>query len=144
MKLKIEAEEEALGFQMAPMIDVVFQLIIFFMATTTLAKLEVAEGLKLPVAEYSQEKQGVHNEVIINVYTDGRIFITPNWYSPDDLSLYLQAEREEANAMGADLKLYLRGDRQVEFERILKVMSICAEAGIWDVNYGVYQEEPKE
>ena len=143
MKLKI-TEEEEWGFQMAPMIDVVFQLIIFFMATTTLSKLEVAEGVKLPVAEYSEEKKGVHNEVIINVYRDGRIFITPNWYSPEDLRDYLAGEKAEAEAMGGDIKLYLRGDKQVEFEKVLKIMSICAEAGVWDVNYGVYQEEPKE
>src|SRR3990172_3946413 len=118
MKLKT-TEEEEWSFQMAPMIDVVFQLIIFFMATTTLNKLEVAEGVKLPVAEYSQEKKGIHNEAVINVYSDGRIFVTPNWYSPDDLSVYLQAEKEEASAMGADLKLYIRGDRKVDFERML-------------------------
>ena len=143
MKLNI-TEEEEWGFQMAPMIDVVFQLIIFFMATTTLSKLDVAEGVKLPVAEHSQEKKGVHNEVIINVYSDGRIFITPNWYSPDDLRIYLDEEKAEAEGLEGDLKLYIRGDRKVDFERMLKVMGICAEAGIWDVNFGTYQEEPKE
>ncbi len=134
MKFNQGVAEEEIGFQMAPMIDVVFQLIIFFMCVTQLNKLEVAEGIKLPVADRAMEKKGV-NEIIINVYKDGTIFITPNRYKLEELSGYISSVQGDG-----DLKVYIRGDEEVEFDRILKIMGACANAGVWDVNFAAYQE----
>ena len=134
MKFNQGVAEEEIGFQMAPMIDVVFQLIIFFMCVTQLNKLEVAEGIKLPVADHAIEKKGV-NEVIVNVYKDGTIFITPNKYEMEELPGYISSVRGDG-----DLKVYIRGDEETDFDRILKVMTACAKAGVWDVNFAAYQE----
>lgn len=134
MKFNQGVAEEEIGFQMAPMIDVVFQLIIFFMCATQLNKLEVAEGVKLPVADHAIEKKGA-NEIVVNVYKDGMIFITPNRYKLEELPGYINSVRGDG-----DLKVYIRGDEEVEFDRILKIMGACASAGVWDVNFAAYQE----
>ena len=139
MRLK-RPEEEDVGFQMAPMIDIIFQLIIFFMVCTQLNKLTVAEGIKLPVAEESTDKTGNPNQVIVNVYRDGRIFITPDWYNDlDSLFAFLKRESKEAS-----IKVYIRGDKRTRFSDIMDVMRTCAEADIWDVSFSTYQEPPPE
>ena len=138
MRFKREAEEEEVGFQMAPMIDVVFQLIIFFMCVTTLSKMVVAEDIKLPLAEHSREKKGAA-EVIVNVYPDGIISILPHQYQVEELpSLF------ESAKVDGELKVYIRGDKDTNFKEIVKVMNACARADIWDVSFATYQEDPEK
>ena len=134
-----EAEEEKTGLQMAPMIDIIFQLIIFFMVTTQLTKLEVPGDIKLPIAEQSEDRSGNPNQIIVNVYKDGRIFITPEYYDLDSLFTFLEAEEKRGL-----LKVYIRGDKATRFAEIMDVMRTCAEAGIWDVSFSTYQEPPPE
>ena len=139
MILKRPEEEEA-GFQMAPMIDIIFQLIIFFMVCTQLQKLEVPVDIKLPVAEQSVDKTGNPNQIIVNVFQDGRIFVTPDWYNDlDSLFAFLKRESEKGN-----IKIYIRGDKRTKFADIMDVMRVCAEANIWDVSFSTYQEPPPE
>ena len=138
MKLRI-AKEEKSELQMAPMIDIIFQLIIFFMVVTQLNKLEVPEDIKLPVAEESADKSGNPNQIIVNVYKDGRIFITPEYYDLDGLFKLLGSEEKKGM-----LKVYIRGDKMTQFADIMDVMKTCAEAGIWDVSFSTYQEPSPE
>ncbi len=137
MRFKREAEEEEIGFQMAPMIDVIFQLIIFFMCVTTLSKLVVAEDIRLPLAEHSREKKGAA-EVVVNIYPDGTISILPDQYQVEELPSFFERAKVDGQ-----LKVYIRGDRDTNFKEIVKVMDACARADIWDVSFATYQEEPK-
>ena len=136
MRFKREEEEEEIAFQMAPMIDVVFQLIIFFMCVTTLSKLVVAEDIRLPLAEYSREKKGIV-EVVVNVYPDGTISILPYEYQVEELPSFFESAKVDGQ-----LKVYIRGDKNTDFKEIVKVMDACAQADIWDVSFATYQEEP--
>lgn len=136
MKFKKGLEEEEVGFQMAPMIDVIFQLIIFFMCVTTLSELVVAEDINLPLAEHSGERRGAA-EVVVNVYADGTIYILPHEFQIEELPAFLETAKVDGR-----LRVYIRGDRDTDFRKIVKVMNACAQAGIWDVSFATHQEEP--
>ena len=133
--LKQEIEEP--GFQMAPMIDCVFLLLIFFMSVSTFHQLESVEGINLPVADQSRTVEGGDPKLSINIKGDGAIVMNQNIYEPEQLAEVLS---------GTEIKqtIVIRADKTVPHGRVLDVLSACAAAGIWDISFATFQEEPKK
>ena len=124
-------------FQMAPMIDIIFQLLIFFMVISTFQQLEDVADVKLPLADESQTKKDTYGEIVINVMADGKIVLNQQIYEFEGL---LSALGEAAGA-STSTKVTIRGDKDVPHAWIMGVMKVCAQAGIWDVSFATFQEE---
>ncbi len=126
------------GFQMAPMIDVVFQLIIFFMCASTFHQLEGVQDLILPVADQSKAMEKAPGIVVINIKSDGAIILNQKIYEPNTLAKVLA----KASVYGGPQAVIIRADKEVPHGRTVEVLSACAAAGIWDVSFATYKEEP--
>ena len=132
-------QEEEPEFQMAPMIDIIFQLLIFFMVISTFQKLEDVAEVKLPVADKSQTKKASFGEVVINVMEDGSVVLNQRIYELDEL-LAVLTEQTGSFKM---TKVTIRGDRDVPHAWVAGVMKVCQAANIWDVSFATFQEEPR-
>lgn len=130
-------QEEEPEFQMAPMIDIIFQLLIFFMVISTFQQLEDVVGVELPVADESQTKKSSYGEIVINVMDDGAIVFNQRIYEIEEL---LEVLTEETGST-QKVRVTIRGDSGVPHAWIASVMKICAAAGIWDVSFATLQEE---
>jgi biopolymer transport protein ExbD len=64
------AKESEPEFQIAPMIDVMLVLMIFFMSITSAQVLKVDKSVTLPVAEHGSRKDNMRSEAIVNVRWD--------------------------------------------------------------------------
>ena len=130
----------SLTFNMAPMIDVVFLLIIFFVLVSTFASAERV-AMELPNPDESQAKNvKLTDRVIINVQllNPGAPGLAEVGYSigPTRVeSLGSIAERLALQArLVPDLKVIIRADRRVEYGAVREVMEIVAENGIEKMN----------
>ncbi|MBM4089218.1 MAG: biopolymer transporter ExbD [Planctomycetes bacterium] len=127
------------GINMTPMIDVVFQLIIFFLVSSHLTKQEVQLKLPLPTAESGQP--GVEENVprlTVNVLSDGTLTLAGRRIAAADLQLRLRDRLKDA---GPGLQVRIRGDREVAYQFVEPIMLACARVGIWDVSFAVYRPE---
>lgn len=127
------------GFNMTPMIDVVFQLIIFFLVSSHIAKQEVQMKLPLPLAT-SAQKEEVRDEVpklTIHIDLEGQIFLAARPVNAEELSKRLRQRKAELGE-NQPLEVRIRGDRRVPYRAMEPVMVACAEAGVWNVQYSVY------
>jgi len=139
MRIPSHTTEAGVGFNMTPMIDVVFQLIIFFLLSSHLAKQETRYELPLPAAESGQaEPPDERARLTINVLADGTPWFAGRAVSPADLTAQL-AERKSVH--GDDLEVRIRSDRGVPYERIEPILLACARAGIWNVSFAVWRRE---
>ncbi|MCX7846841.1 MAG: biopolymer transporter ExbD [bacterium] len=120
---------------MAPMIDMVFQLLIFFMCAATLSRVDFTPEVALPVAEKAQVPEDLRDRGTINILPDGRYMISGEYVEEKDMLAIMQRQR----AQNPNLKLYLRANHAVPFARVKKVLRACAEAGINDVIFGAFQ-----
>ena len=128
-----------LTFNMTPMIDVVFLLIIFFLVSSHLAKQEAQMDLPLPVADSSLEPTVTDTpRVTVNVLKEGDLLFAGRRIRPQELSDRLRDRLEDT---GGALEVRIRGDRRVVYGSIEPVMLACAEAGVWDVTFAVYRSE---
>jgi biopolymer transport protein ExbD len=130
-----------LGFNMTPMIDVVFLLIIFFLVSSHLAKQEAQMDLDLPdVVEIDDPAVDAGSErVIVNVQADGQLYLAGHRVTPDEVQRRL---RDRVAASGRDLEVRIRSDRRAPYGHVEPIMLACARSGIWNVTFAVIKEKP--
>ncbi len=131
---------QSLTFNMAPMIDVVFLLIIFFVLVSTFASAERIP-LELPDPDHSQAlNTKLTDRVIINVR-----LIDPDAPETSPVAYSIGPTRPEPLAEIAErlmlhkravprLKVVVRADRRVRYGDVREVMQIVAENGIEMMN----------
>ncbi len=134
MKLKPKEHVHA-EIDMAPMIDMVFQLLIFFMCAATLSQVDFTPEVALPIAEKAQVPEDLRDRGTINILPDGQFVVSGEYVDEKEMLAIMQRHREE----NPEVKLYLRANQAVPFERVKKVLRACADAGINDVIFGAFQ-----
>ena len=133
-------------FQIAPMIDVLLVMLIFFMTITSAQVLRVDKNILLPVAPNSTRKDNSRAEAIINVrWEEGErkavfTFQDRPYDSAADFVQELRQVREGSVAqLNADqnpnFRVVIRGDREVPAVHISRAMNAAAEAGIADISF---------
>ena len=127
--------DDEMGFQLAPMIDMTFLLLIFFMVTTKISKEQIKEEVKLPVASNALIPEDVSNRDIISIDAQGRYFIGQEIADKKRLAEYLKKRFENT----PPLRLYIRADQKTSGKKIKEIMKMAADAGAVDVIFGSYQ-----
>lgn len=134
MKITRRPDDE-MGFQLAPMIDMTFLLLIFFMVTTKISKEQIKAEIKLPVASNAIIPNDVSNRDIISIDGQGGYFIGAEPTDKKSLAEYLKKRFENQ----PPLRLYIRADKNTPGRKIKEVMKMAADAGAVDVIFGSYQ-----
>ena len=124
-----EAEDEV-PINLTPMLDMVFNLLLFFLAATTFAKEEVELDLRLPEARSGQQGTGPL-QLIVNVFANGRLSVEGREVTFEALRQKLAA----AIARNREQAVLIRGDRQAQFGVGLQVLDACRLAKIKKVDF---------
>lgn len=137
MNFRQKSVPEAPGFQIAPMVDIVFLLLIFFLVTWNFARVETELDVKVPTAKEGKESRRATGEVIINVKSDGTIVMNRRPLSPEELGATLRKISE----LYPDQAVVLRGDQSTDYRHIVAVLDICRAANIWNVAFATGRPE---
>lgn len=129
-------------FQVAPMADLLFVLLVFFMSITTVEVLR-KENVDLPVAKDSKENKQKGHQVVVNVLWSandrkGSIKIDDRPY-PDPEAIVPMLSVEIAK--DPVVRVLIRADQQVEYQFISEIMKACSESHIADVTFAVLNQE---
>ena len=139
MRVPSNLRSGELGFNMTPMIDVVFLLIIFFLVSSHLAKQEVQLELDLPTADSGQTQADEQApRLTVNVLPDGTLMLAGRRVVPSELQLRL---RDRLKNLGPGIQVRIRSDRTVPYRFVEPIMLACLRVGIWDVSFAVYRSE---
>jgi biopolymer transport protein ExbD len=135
MRLPTGQRRSAIAFNMTPMIDISFLLIIFFIVSSHLAQQEVRLELDLPDAESGADAAGeTERRLVINLLPDGSIMTAGRTV---DLVQLEQLIREERHHAGPDVEVRIRGDRMVPYGQAAPILVACTKAGVWQVTFAV-------
>ncbi len=124
------------ALQLAPMIDVVFLLLIFFLVTWSYARFENELDISVPKADESQDPRRRFGEQIINVTKDGTVIVNSVEMGDAELLDALNAVAE----IRPDQSIILRGDASADYEHIVRVLNICHKAKIYNVAFASVKE----
>ena len=128
------------GMDMTPMIDVIFQLIIFFMCVTDMADQSRAM-LELPAARKAEPDVAEPGRLIINVTNRGDVIINGQARGEGDLREIFQLESRSSpkDETGSAIRpVYIRADRDVEFRHVQRVMGLAAEFQLFRVMFNTW------
>jgi biopolymer transport protein ExbD len=139
-------------FQIAPMIDVLLVLLIFFMSITTTQVLKVDKSITLPLAPDALKKDTTRNEAIVNIrwdpakkkaqyVMDDRVYL-----EPADVTKAIIAAKKTSGARvtsSADFpfRVVIRGDRDASAISVSRVMNAAAEAGVADIAFSAVNKD---
>jgi len=116
--------------ELTPMIDVIFLLIIFFMATAQFAQLSRAE-LDLPVEEGERDRAADESGLIINLTQAGEIIVNNRAVTLDQLDRIVSRHISDARTrQQRDIKLILRADRDAETTLLNGVVRLLQDRGV--------------
>lgn len=119
------------GIQLAPLVDVLLLLLIFFLMTWNAARNENELDVKVPKASAAKEKSAPMGDVIVNVKADGDVVVNRRTLSGPDLTSLL----EGLVKLNADQAVVIRGDEAGAYKNIVDVLNICSQAGITNVAF---------
>lgn len=136
--------EDSVSFNMAPMIDMVFQLLIFFMVESHFSTLQSVE-LEIPTAVHAVVPRERPDRLVVNIRRDGSISSGGQEIANlEDLKTLVRSYQE----IIPNLKIYLRADKDAPHRHVRSVMNAMGELGIEDFIFGAFkpgegQESPR-
>jgi biopolymer transport protein ExbD len=136
--------EEDPEFQIAPMIDILLVLLVFFMSISTSEILQVSEGVILPVAKDAKERdKGKKGEVIVNVLWNtinnaGSLEVGDQPYEQPQQIVGFLSGAVKANP---DTRILIRADRNVRYAFLREVMQVAGQSGVGKITFSVVNKE---
>ena len=132
-------------FQIAPMIDVLLVLLIFFMSITTSEIIKVDKEIKLPVAPDAKKKEkktDAGGEGMLNLRWDGKGKSTflMDGVTFDTMEPLVEKLQKLKNAR-AEYRIIIRGDKNLPAVEIQKAMGVLGNAGLDNIAFSALNQE---
>ena len=137
MNFRKRKSPELPQFQITPMMDVVFLLLCFFIATSVFSQWEYEVDVVLPTAESGKMPDRLPVEIIINLARDGRIVINQQPLTREELRARLQ----RLARFFPGQPIVLRADRATAYDHVIGVIDLCRQVDIWNISFATSAEE---
>ena len=130
-----------LGFQIAPMIDVVFVIMLFFMVMAGQIKTESRHNTKLPGTVEPKEGIVTPDEIAIRIEDDGQVYLnddpldTPEAKNLPELAGNLIQLQASAIASKSVVLVTIYANEQAKYERIIDCLDALTRANISNVSF---------
>jgi len=131
MNLRSHAPLQHPGIQLAPLVDVLLLLLIFFLLTWNAARNENELDIKVPKASAAKEKSAPLGDVIVNVKADGTVTVNKQIKTLAELGEQLK----ELVKLFPEQAVVIRADEAGAYKNVIGVLNICTEAGITNIGF---------
>src|SRR6202790_2265973 len=131
MNLRRHATPQHPGIQLAPLVDVLLLLLIFFLMTWNAARNENELDVKVPKASAAKEKTAPIGDIVVNVRADGNVVVNRRTLNSAELTEMLKALVQ----LYPDQAVVIRGDETGAYKNGVSVLNICREPGVTNVAF---------
>jgi biopolymer transport protein ExbD len=137
-------QDPEIGFQIAPMIDVVFVIMLFFMVLAGDRQVETELKMTLPSTESREEQETTPMEEQISITMDGEIAHNDEPVTRKELrnnfSRLAQQAKAEGGATPTPIVVTIAPEPDTPWEKVTDVMNEMSAAGIANVTFSVAEE----
>jgi biopolymer transport protein ExbD len=138
MRIPIRERRHALQFNITPMIDVVFLLIIFFLVASHFVRSEHAEEIDLAEATQEEKKDPKALPLVVTIRKDRSLSVRSRDVDHAQIDQLILAGKVE---QGERFEVHVRADKTVPFREIEPVMLSCARAAV-TFKFAVFLKDP--
>lgn len=146
MKPFVNEDDGTMGFQIAPMVDVVFVIMLFFMVMAGAVKVENELTTRLPGSAENSSATEFNDETIIGISDEGEVslndepFDTPESAALPQLRATLMRLKENADNAKQPAVVTINSDAHAKYSRTIDVLNALAAAKITNVTFNVNEE----
>ncbi|MDR0587010.1 MAG: biopolymer transporter ExbD [Treponema sp.] len=133
MKPFLRRKTSSAGIDITPLMDIVFQLLLFFVLTSAFLE----PGLPLELPRSSMENERTETDMVISIDEAGRIFLNDAPSSLETVETAVSSLVRE----NPDAGVILRGDKQVRYGGFFEVLDIIRNAGIKTISLAYENQE---
>ncbi len=142
MKLLDDMMNQKAQLQIAPLIDVVFLLLIYFMVTASLVRKEADLSFMLPAQANPSDAVVLPIEVVIEISELGDIVVNGMVFGHetqklDDLIGQLVSLKQAADSSGSEFIVTIMPDDRALHGRVVNVMDACAAADVKNMSFSM-------
>lgn len=137
-----QSSEVNLGFQIAPMIDVVFVILLYFMVMAGDIQVENAHNTKLPgTQEETKEPVNLPDEIAIRIEDDGQVYLnddpldSPENKTLPELAGSLKQLRESSDNSKSTVLVTIYANELAKYQRVIEVLDALTRAKISNVTF---------
>ena len=124
-------------FQIAPMIDVIFLLLCFFVASQIFSQWETEIDVKLPTSETGEVPERLPGEIIINILEDGTKRVNNRELGDEELTALL----ERIVKLFPGQPILIRADKATDYEHVIGVLDQCRQQDLWNISFATIAAE---
>lgn len=139
---KQPSAEVNLGFQIAPMIDVVFVIMLYFMVMAGAVQVENAHNTKLPgTVQVADKDTPMPDEIAVRIEDDGQVSLNedpldgPDTKLLPELASNLNQLRKNSEASRSEVLVTIYASEQAKYERVIDVLDALSRARITNVSF---------
>jgi biopolymer transport protein ExbD len=135
MKVPGRARDSGVRFNITPLIDICFNLIVFFSLASLYARKETAAQVVLPQAsQFDAHATASARRLVVTMNADRRMFVAGEEVRRNDIDR-LVAERAGDDPAGFEVRV--RADQAVPYAEVKPLILACARHGITDLKFAV-------
>lgn len=132
-----EYQKQRPVIQMAPLIDIVFLTLVFFMVLSIFSQLETEISISVPKAGESKQAVRSAGEIIINVTREGTVIVNQQTLESEELKKMLK----RLSGLFPDQPVIIRADEKTFHKHVIQVLDACSAAEIWNISFSTQEEE---
>jgi len=133
----LEIERGQKEIDITPLVDMVFQLLIFFMLTSSFVTLP---GIKINLPKAQTAAALPENNIVITIGQDKSLFLNETRVTAAELRKQL-AQRVAGKQ---DIPLLIKADTKADIGTVVEIWDICRASGISQINIATLQESPAQ
>lgn len=141
MRLPARSRQLGVSVNITPLIDVIFLLIIFFLAASHFVRNESRDEVALPEATTGEDEEKTSaSRLVLTVTSDGEYKVGGGTLTLDEVQPLLT---DGIAKDGEKFEVRIRGDKTVPFKVIEPLMVECARAGVTQIKFGALPGESR-
>jgi biopolymer transport protein ExbD len=126
-----------LFFNLTPLIDIVFNIMIFFLLTAHFTRSAETDAVDLPSASQISDDAAATRRLVISIHEDSSLHLGGQPVTRDGIEAALVDSLAENRAV----QVQIRSDKDVPYGTVEPLLLLCARHGVQDVGFKVFEAE---
>jgi biopolymer transport protein ExbD len=134
-----EYQKQKPTIQLAPLVDIAFWALMFFMIIAVFNQMEVQVNLTLPKSKTAIQSGQSAGKIVINITKDGRFIVNQKQYTSDGLSVML----EQVSRLFPNQQVIIRADELTYHKYVIQALDACGHSNLSDISFSTIRDESK-
>jgi biopolymer transport protein ExbD len=134
-----EFQKQRPVIQLAPLVDIAFWALMFFMIIAVFSQMEVQMNFTLPKSKTAAQSAQSAGKIIINITKEGRFIVNQREYTGNALAVMLA----QVSKLFPNQQVVIRADELTYHKYVIQALDACGRSNLSDISFSTLRDENK-